>query len=165
MFLLNIFLWDVVLLGGTGASLVAIWNGFGVSNSNGVKFCLIKTSEKLLIIYFGTIPGCVLWCLMAIVYGLVCFALCLRSKPSSLSGIRVAYQVAIKKSLMYPFLFLVVWLPAYIWSIWWYLGSESRFSVWFMILSVNLNGTVNSISYVLVNHLMTKQKIEYTELN
>jgi len=142
-------------------AIIGAQDGFGLSVSKGVKFCLIKDSEKQFVIFYGAIPAWILWCLMVVLYATACVLLYYKFSSGTIGKSSIMYELAIKKSIAYPFLFLVVWLSAYLWSIWWYLGTEPRTLVWLMTLFANLNGTLNSLVYVFINYLLSRRKKGY----
>jgi len=131
--------------------------GLGRTITNGSGWCLIKNGEVVIYTIFATVPACGIFLTISMLYSAACIKLYRtvndRSDKIPISS-KNAYLRAIKKSIIFPFAFLFVWLFPVMWTIWFNIGGEPEWLTMMAILGVNLSGTVNSIAYFCVHHVM-----------
>eukprot|EP01125_Pyxidicula_operculata_P009256 TRINITY_DN3058_c0_g1_i1.p1 TRINITY_DN3058_c0_g1~~TRINITY_DN3058_c0_g1_i1.p1 ORF type:complete len:403 (+),score=39.09 TRINITY_DN3058_c0_g1_i1:54-1262(+) len=152
-------IWLAAATFGTALScvvVVASLGGFGVVHTAGTQWCLIKNSQPVLYIIFGFIPALVIWLTMTGIYAYIIFKLYFTFyKNEHLPKDRKqSYMTVIQKSIVYPLIFLCIWLPAFIWTIWFYVGGLTRPITFFTILSANMSGIFNTTGYVVVSRLI-----------
>eukprot|EP01125_Pyxidicula_operculata_P020083 TRINITY_DN7333_c0_g1_i1.p1 TRINITY_DN7333_c0_g1~~TRINITY_DN7333_c0_g1_i1.p1 ORF type:complete len:444 (-),score=5.68 TRINITY_DN7333_c0_g1_i1:112-1266(-) len=152
--------WFLVITLGLSSFVIIIvgsLGGFGLVKTGDTQFCLLTNDQPILYVIFGVVPAVLIWLSMCGIYTAVIVRLYLlffRDNNINEES-KKQYISVIQKSIVFPLIFLLIWLPPFIWGILFYSGSPTRTLLFFDTFSVNMSGILNTTGYMFASKLIS----------
>jgi len=146
---------------------IAIGDGFGIVSDGDATLCLLKLhpivddipdhGKDATFTYFGVAPIGALFVIIVIFYSYVSVQLYLLLYSSKRKIARIKFKRAIFRTILYPLIFLAVWVTPAVWALYKAINPklEPKPLLIGAMISVNLSGAVNTLTYFFVKRLIT----------
>eukprot|EP01125_Pyxidicula_operculata_P000569 TRINITY_DN10577_c0_g1_i1.p1 TRINITY_DN10577_c0_g1~~TRINITY_DN10577_c0_g1_i1.p1 ORF type:complete len:382 (+),score=20.46 TRINITY_DN10577_c0_g1_i1:62-1207(+) len=139
--------------------ILGLVDGFGVTRTGDMEWCLIPNENAVMYVIFGFVPVFICWITIFGIYAVVACKLYFSffKKKDTPESNKEGFISVIQKSVIYPTIFFLVWLPGMVFSLWFYFGYPNRQMIFVLNVGTNMSGFFNVLVYLVLSRMISKQ--------